>query len=90
MPGPAALASIVALGVICTAIGLVVFFRLITEAGPTRASVITYVNPIVAVVIGVLAAGKRLGSMSMAGLLLILAGSWLSTDGRRHAAEARA
>jgi drug/metabolite transporter (DMT)-like permease len=82
MPGPAALASIVVLGVICTALGLVVFFRLITEVGPSRASVITYVNPVVAVVIGVLALAERLGSMSIAGLLLILGGSWLSTDGR--------
>jgi len=82
MPGPAALASIVVLGVICTALGLVVFFRLITEAGPSRASVITYVNPVVAVVLGVLALAERLGSMSIAGLLLILGGSWLSTGGR--------
>ena len=82
MPGPAALASIVVLGVICTALGLVVFFRLITEVGPSRASVITYVNPVVAVVIGVLALAERLGSMSIAGLLLILGGSWLSTDDR--------
>jgi drug/metabolite transporter (DMT)-like permease len=82
MPGPAALASIVVLGVICTAVGLVVFFRLITEAGPGRASVITYVNPVVAVVIGAVALAERLGAMSIAGLLLILGGSWLSTAGR--------
>jgi len=90
MPGPAALASIVVLGVVCTAMGLVVFFRLITEAGPGRASVITYVNPVVAVVIGVLVLGERLGGMSIAGLLLILGGSWLSTGGRGHPEETRA
>jgi drug/metabolite transporter (DMT)-like permease len=82
MPGAAALASIVVLGVVCTALGLVVFFRLITEAGPSRASVITYMNPLVAVVIGVIALHERLGLMSIAGLLLILGGSWLSTGGR--------
>jgi len=38
-------------GVVCTALGLVVFFRLITEAGPSRASVITYINPLVAVLL---------------------------------------
>jgi drug/metabolite transporter (DMT)-like permease len=86
MPGQAALVSIAVLGVICTAMGLVVFFRLIVEAGPSRASVITYVNPFVAVVVGVLVLGERLGGMSIAGLILILAGSWLSTGGR--AAEA--
>ena len=88
MPGPAALVSIAVLGVVCTAMGLVVFFRLIVEAGPSRASVITYVNPVVAVVVGVLVLSERLGGVSIAGLLLILGGSWLSTGGRQHAAEA--
>jgi drug/metabolite transporter (DMT)-like permease len=85
MPGPAALVSIAVLGVICTAVGLVVFFRLIIEAGPSRASVITYVNPVVAVVVGVLVLAERLGGMSIAGLLLILGGSWLSTGGQGRA-----
>ena len=79
MPSVAALASIAILGVICTAIGLLVFFRLIAEAGPSRASVITYLNPLVAVVIGVLALSEHLGVASIVGLLLILGGSWLST-----------
>jgi drug/metabolite transporter (DMT)-like permease len=52
--------------------------------------VITYVNPVVAVVIGVLALAEQLGSMSIVGLLLILGGSWLSTDGRHQPAETRA
>ena len=81
-PGAAALASIAVLGIVCTAVGLVVFFRLITEAGPARASVITYINPVVAVVVGMLVLGERLGTTSIAGLLLIFAGSWLSTAGR--------
>ncbi len=83
MPGLAGWASIVVLGVVCTALGLVVFFRLILEAGPSRASVITYVNPVVAVVFGMLALGERLGAVSIAGLALILGGSWLSTGGGR-------
>jgi len=88
MPSPAALVSIAVLGVVCTAMGLVVFFRLIVEAGPGRASVITYVNPVVAVVVGVVVLAERLGGMSIAGLLLILGGSWLSTGGRQRAPEA--
>lgn len=80
-PGPAALAAIAILGVICTALGLVVFFRLIAEAGPGRASVITYVNPVVALVAGAIALGERVGTASLLGLVLILAGSWLSTRG---------
>jgi drug/metabolite transporter (DMT)-like permease len=83
IPGPAALWSILVLGVVCTALGLIVFFRLIAEAGPSRASVITYVNPLVAVVIGMLVLGEHIGATSVAGLLLILGGSWLSTSGRR-------
>ena len=58
------------------------FFRLVVEAGPSRASVITYVNPLVAVVLGVLILDERLGIMSLVGLLAILGGSWLSTGGR--------
>ena len=82
MPSPAALGAILVLGALCTALGLVVFFSLIAEAGPARASVITYVNPLVAVVAGVLALGEHIGTMSVAGLALILGGSWLSTGGR--------
>ncbi|HXJ30652.1 MAG TPA: DMT family transporter [Gemmatimonadales bacterium] len=82
MPPPGALGAIVVLGALCTAAGLVVFFSLIAAAGPTRASVITYVNPLVAVVAGVLALGEQVGVMSVAGLALILGGSWLSTGGR--------
>jgi drug/metabolite transporter (DMT)-like permease len=78
-----ALGSIAVLGIVCTALGLVVFFQLIAEAGPSRASVITYVNPLVAVVLGVLVLDERLGAMSIVGLLLILAGSWLATGGRQ-------
>jgi drug/metabolite transporter (DMT)-like permease len=79
LPSPAALGSLAVLGVVCTALGLVLFFRLIVEAGPSRAAVITYVNPLVAVVLGVLVLDERLGIMSLVGLLAILGGSWLAT-----------
>jgi drug/metabolite transporter (DMT)-like permease len=82
VPPADALASIAVLGVACTALGLVLFFRLIAVAGPTRASVITYVNPLVAVALGVLVLDERLGAMSVLGMFLILLGSWLSTGGR--------
>ena len=49
---------------------------------PSRALVITYINPVVAVALGVAILGERPGAGAVAGLLLILAGSWLSTDGR--------
>src|SRR6266702_1280013 len=71
-----ALWAIAVLGVVCTAAGLVVFFQLIAEAGPSRAGVITYINPLVAVLLGVVGLDEHLGPMSVAGLVLILAGSW--------------
>jgi drug/metabolite transporter (DMT)-like permease len=82
MPPANALGSIVVLGLICTALAFVVFSVLIREVGPGRALVFTYVNPVVAVGLGVTILGERPGAGAVAGLLLILAGSWLSTDGR--------
>jgi drug/metabolite transporter (DMT)-like permease len=79
--------SVVVLGIACTAIALVVFFVLLTEAGPSRASIITYINPVVAVTLGVAFLGESLGAASLAGLLLILAGSYVSTGGARRGSE---
>ena len=83
MPTPSALAAIAVLGVVCTVLGLVIFFQLIAEAGASRASLITYVNPVVAVIVGVLALHEHVGLMSLAGLALILAGSWLAAGGTK-------
>jgi drug/metabolite transporter (DMT)-like permease len=82
LPSGGALASIAVLGLLCTALAFVIFTVLIGEAGPARASVITYLNPVVAVCLGVLVLGEQPGAATVAGLLLILAGSWLSTGGR--------
>jgi drug/metabolite transporter (DMT)-like permease len=82
MPSGDAILSIVVLGLVCTALAFVIFSVLIREVGPGRALVITYVNPVVAVALGVAILGERPGAGAVAGLLLILAGSWLSTDGR--------
>lgn len=87
MPSPAAIVAIVVLGVVCTVLGLVIFFQLIGEAGASRASLITYVNPVVAVVVGVLALHEHVGVMSLVGLLLILGGSWLAARGVDPAAS---
>ena len=81
-PSAGAIASVVVLGLLCTAGGFVVYATLIAEAGTSRATVITYVNPVVAVGLGVLLLGEQPGAGAIAGLLLILAGGWLSTDGR--------
>jgi drug/metabolite transporter (DMT)-like permease len=81
-PSASALIALVILGLFCTAAAFVFFGALIAEVGPGRALVITYVAPVVAVALGVTVLGERPGAGAVAGLLLILAGSWLSTDGR--------
>jgi drug/metabolite transporter (DMT)-like permease len=82
VPSAEAMISILALGLICTALGMILFFFLIAEAGPSRATVITYINPAVAVILGVTLLDEPIGLVAVAGLLLILAGSWMSTGGR--------
>jgi drug/metabolite transporter (DMT)-like permease len=82
VPSAGAVACVVVLGLVCTAAAFVIFTVLIREAGTSRATVITYVNPVVAVALGVALLGERPGAGAVAGLLLILAGSWLSTGGR--------
>jgi len=77
-----AIAALVVLGVLCTAAAFVLYGMLITEVGAGRALVVTYINPVIAVGLGVAILGERPGAGAIAGLLLILAGSWLSTDGR--------
>jgi drug/metabolite transporter (DMT)-like permease len=77
-----ALWSVVVLGLICSALAFLFFFRLIAEVGPGRATIITYINPVVALALGVAILDESVTAGAVVGLLLILAGSWLSTDGR--------
>jgi drug/metabolite transporter (DMT)-like permease len=70
--------SVVVLALVCTALAFVVFFALIAAIGPARATVITYVNPAVAVLLGVLLLNERLTTGMMIGFPLILAGSVLA------------
>jgi drug/metabolite transporter (DMT)-like permease len=81
-PSTGTVVAVVVLGLFCTAAAFVLFGALISEVGPGRATVITYVSPIIAVALGVTVLSERPGAGAVAGLLLILAGSWLSTDGR--------
>ena len=81
-PSADTVASIVVLGLVCSALAFLFFFRLIAEIGPSRATVITYVNPVVALALGVAILDESVTTGVVVGLLLILAGSWLSTDGR--------
>jgi drug/metabolite transporter (DMT)-like permease len=82
VPSGSALVALGVLGLFCTAAAFVFYGALVAEAGPGRALVITYVAPVVALALGVAVLGEHPGAGAVAGLLLILAGSWLSTDGR--------
>jgi drug/metabolite transporter (DMT)-like permease len=82
VPPASALVALAVLGLFCTAAAFVFYGALVAEAGPGRALVITYVAPVVALALGVAVLGEHVGAGAVVGLLLILAGSWLSTDGR--------
>jgi drug/metabolite transporter (DMT)-like permease len=82
--GPALAA--LSLAVICTALAFVLFFALIAEVGGVRATVITFVNPAVAVVLGAVVLGEDVSVLTGVAFALILAGSVLATR-RRRAAE---
>ncbi|WP_433085158.1 DMT family transporter [Dactylosporangium sp. CA-052675] len=76
-PGPALAA--LALAVICTALAFVLFFALVAEVGGVRATVITFVNPAVAVLLGALVLGEAVTWLTGVAFALILAGSILAT-----------
>src|SRR5829696_2065721 len=82
VPPADAVTSLVVLGVLCTAAAFVILMVLVSEVGAGRASIITYINPVIAVALGVIVLGESPGVGAIAGLLLILAGSWLATDDR--------
>ena len=82
LPGhlsPATVLSVIGLIVLCTALGFVLFFQLILEVGPARSTVVTYVNPAVAVALGVVVLHEPLTTGMVVGFPLILLGSWLAT-----------
>ncbi|HVX34188.1 MAG TPA: DMT family transporter [Solirubrobacterales bacterium] len=86
-PTAGAFAAVLVLGLFCTALALVLMAILIGDAGPSRASVITYVNPVIALALGVVFLGEEPGAGALLGLVLILAGSWLATAGPRPPAR---
>ena len=79
LPSAAALGSVVVLAVLCTAVAFVVFSALISEIGPVRATVITYVNPAVAAAVGASVLHEKFTFGMGAGFVLVLTGSVLAT-----------
>ena len=88
-PSGKVIAAIVALAVVCTAIAFLVFFALIAEVGPARATVITYVNPAVALTLGVVVLDESFTIATAVGFGLILLGSVLATSRDRKVPAAR-
>jgi drug/metabolite transporter (DMT)-like permease len=83
LPSLLALASLAILGVVCTAVAMLLMFYLVEHAGASRAAVITYINPAVAALLGVTLLHEHLGIGGMLAFVCILFGSWLATLGRR-------
>jgi drug/metabolite transporter (DMT)-like permease len=79
MPSSHVVESVVGLAVVCTALAFLVFFALIAEVGPVRATVITYVNPAVAALLGVAILSEHLSAGMLVGFALILTGCVLAT-----------
>ena len=79
-PPPAeAWLSVVALAFLCTALAFIVFFRLIAAIGPARSTLITFINPAVAVVVGALVLDEEITWATVGGFVLVVSGCWLAT-----------
>lgn len=78
-PSAKVVASIVVLAVVCSALAFVLMVALIGEVGPVKATAITYVNPAVAILAGVLILDERITVWTIIGFALVLSGSYLVT-----------
>lgn len=79
MPSASALWALVGLAVLCTGVAFIVFFALIDEVGPAQATLITFVNPAVALTLGVLLLSEPLTAGLVAGFPIVIAGCWLAS-----------
>jgi drug/metabolite transporter (DMT)-like permease len=90
LPSAKVVGSVLVLALVCTALAFVLFFGLIAEAGPVRATVITFVNPAVAVALGVIVLSEPLTIGTLVGFPLVLLGSYWATRGPAAAEPAEA
>jgi drug/metabolite transporter (DMT)-like permease len=88
VPRASVVLSVIGLAVLCTALAFILFLALIAEVGPVRATVITYVNPAVAAILGVSILGEKITAGMGVGFILVLAGCFLATGRNRALAEA--
>jgi drug/metabolite transporter (DMT)-like permease len=88
VPRASVVLSVIGLAVLCTALAFILFLALIAEVGPVRATVITYVNPAVAAILGVSILGEKITAGMGVGFILVLTGCFLATGRNRALAEA--
>jgi drug/metabolite transporter (DMT)-like permease len=81
-PGLGPLAAVGTLGVVGTGIAFVIFYDLIARVGPAKTMLVAYIAPGFAVVYGAVLLGEEITVATIAGLALILLGSWLGAEGR--------
>jgi drug/metabolite transporter (DMT)-like permease len=74
--------ALLVLGVICSAVAFIIFFALIKEVGAARATLLTYLNTLVALILGVVFLNEPITTGLLIGFPLILIGSWFA--GKRH------
>jgi drug/metabolite transporter (DMT)-like permease len=84
-PGAGPLAAITALGLLGTGVAFAIFFELIGRVGPAKAFVVTYLASAFALAYGVTLLDEPLTVGAVAGLVLIVGGSWLAAEGRLSA-----
>jgi drug/metabolite transporter (DMT)-like permease len=87
MPRGTVISAILVLGLVCTASAFLLYFALMAEVGAVRSTVITFINPVVAVLLGIVVLSERFTTGIAVGFPLVLVGSWLST--RRPTAAVR-
>ncbi len=83
LPSADVVASVITLGVVCTAAAFMLLFALVGEVGPVRATTITYLNPAVAVLAGALVLGEPVTVWTVVGFVLVVTGSYLVNRGGR-------
>jgi drug/metabolite transporter (DMT)-like permease len=81
-PGLDTVGAMLVLGFGATGLGFLVYYILIADLGPARASIVAYLAPGFSVVYGAALLGERVGPGTVAGLALILGGSYLGVQGR--------
>ncbi len=87
LPSATVVGSVLVLGMVCTALGFALFFELFAEVGPVRATVVTFVNPAVAVALGVVVLSEPITVGTLVGFPLVLLGSYWATRGPSAATE---